>query len=174
MSDKLDKFFKSTRGGRIATSSAAIAWSAVFLVFFTFFSKYLAYYEHATVDGVTKWNIYPLLTADFNAVLPILTTTLILCIVGHIVLIILDKYLLRQITVIVLYLLGMATVLTFLRVFPFDFSVIPNADIAAIMPTVAIIALILISIGLGVGALVTFIRLMINVSRQKTSQGKLA
>jgi len=158
---------KGTRQGRIASSTAAIVWSAIFLVFFNFFSRYLAIYSREVVDGITRWNIYPILTPDLNLVLPILNVTLILSIVGHSIAIARDKYLVRQITLIVLNTLGMITVLTFLRVFPFDFSVVPNAELAAILPTVAVVVLIVITVGLGIGALVRFIKLIINVSKSR-------
>ena len=158
---------EGTRAGRIASSIAAIVWSAIFLVFFNFFSDYLAIYSREVIDGVTRWNVYPLLTQDFSLVLPILNTTLILCIAGHIVSIVLDKYLWREITIIVLNALGMATVLTFLREFPLDFSVVPNASLATILPTVAIVILVIITVGLGIGALVRFIKLMVNISKSR-------
>jgi len=162
----LDRYLQGTRAGRIVASSAAIAWSAFFLVFFNFFSQYLAIYSHETVNGVSRWSIYPILTQDLSLVFPILNTTLILSIIGHAVSIALDRYLVRQITIIVLNTLGMVTVLTFLRVFPFDFSVVPIANLASILPTVTIIVLIAITVGLGIGALVRFIKLIINVSRR--------
>ena len=163
---KADSYFRSKRSSRIALSAGAIAWSAVCLVFFNLFSQYLAFYQGETVDGVTKWNIYPLLTQDFRLVLPILNTMLILSIVGHSIAIVFDKHILREIILIVLNLLGMAVVLTFLRIFPFDFSVIPNTGVATIWPTVAIVVLALSAAVLGIGALVRLIKLIINVLKQ--------
>jgi uncharacterized membrane protein len=164
--DRGRRYFEDTRSSRIASSSAIIAWSAVFLVFFNLFSDYFAYYQRETIDSVTQWNIYPLLTQEFGLVLPILNTTLILAIVGHIALIILDRYLLRQITVVVLSILGMVTVLTFLKVFPFDFGVIPNTSLATILPTIAVVVLIVIAVGLGIGALVTFVKVIVNLYKR--------
>ena len=163
---KADSYFRSKRSSRIALSAGAIAWSAVFLVFFNFFSQYLAFYQGETVDGVTKWNIYPLLTQDFRLVLPILNTMLILSIVGHSIAIVFDRHILREIILIVLNLLGMAVDLTFLRIFPFDFSVIPNTGVATISPTVAIVVLALSAAVLGIGAIVRLIKLIINVLKQ--------
>jgi hypothetical protein len=163
---------EGTRAGRIVSSSVNIAFSAVFLVFFNFFSQYLAVYSRETIDGLTRWNMYPLLTQEFSLVLPILNTTLILSIVGHIVSIILDRYLLREITIIVLKALGIATVLTFLKVFPLDFSMIPYTNVAPILPTVARVILIVIIVGLGISALVGFIKLMIKVSKHKRHKGE--
>lgn len=160
------RYFEDTRSSRITSSSAVIAWSVVLLVFFNLFSGYLACYQCETIDGVTQWNIYPLLTQEFGLVLPILNTTLILAIAGNIALIIVDRYLLRQITVLVLSILGIATALTFLKVFPFDFGVIPNMSLAIILPTIAVAVLILIAVGLGIGALVRFVKVIVNLYKR--------
>ena len=98
--------------------------------------------------------------------LPILNATLIATIAGHIVAIAIDRYRLRAIILITLNCLGMATVLTFLRVFPFDFSVIPVSGIASIMPTAAVVIMIIITVALGINALVRFIRLMIDIKKK--------
>ena len=161
--DKADRYFKSKRISRIASSGAAIAWSVVLFVFFNFFSRYLAFYQSETVDGGIKWNIYPLLTQDFRLVLPILNTVLILSIVGHSIAIAFDRHVLREIILIVLNLLGMAAILTFLRIFPFDFSVIPDTGVATISSTVAIAVLTIIAVVLGIGVLVRLIKLFVNV-----------
>lgn len=163
--DTADRYFRSTRSGRIASSGAAIAWSAILLVFFNFFSRYLAFYQSETVDGGIKWNIYPLLTQDFRLVLPILNTVLLLSIVGHSIAIAFDRHILREIILIVLNLLGMAAGLTFLRIFPFDFSVIPDTGVATISSTVAIAVLTLIAVVLGIKALVRLIKLFVNVPK---------
>jgi len=164
--DKAREHFIKTRGERIAVSASAIAWSIVLLVFFNFFNQYIAYYQHETMGGVAHLIRYPLLTEDFNAVLPVLNTTLALSIAGHIVLLILDKYLLREVILIVLNLFGIATVVTFLSVFPLDFSVIPNADIAVILTMVVIAVLIAIAIGIGIRTLVRFIKLIVNIAKK--------
>ena len=95
--------------------------------------------------------------------LPILNTVLLLSIVGHGIAIAFDRHILREIILIVLNLLGMAAVLTFLMIFPFDFSVIPDTGVAIISSTVAIAVLTLIAVVLGIGALVRLIKLFVNV-----------
>ena len=82
--------------------------------------------------------------------------------------IIFDKYLLRETAVIVLSLFGIATVVTLLSIFPFDFSVITNPNIAEVLSIVITIALIGITIGLGIATLVRFIKLIVNVLMKKT------
>ena len=167
--DKVGQFFESTRGGRITASAFTIAWSIILLIFFNFFNHYVAYYHSETADGVTTWIRYPFFTEDINLWLPILTTALSLTILGHIILIIFDSYTLREIVLIILDALGLAVVLTLLSVFPFDFSIIPNATAADAAYSGVKILLILISIGIGIGILVRFIKLIIHTARQITS-----
>jgi len=167
--DKIEHYFKSTRGGRITASVFAIAWSIVLLIFFNFYNQYIAYYHSGTVNGVTTWTGHPFFTEDINLWLPILTTTLILTIIGHIILIIFDRYTLREIVLIILNAFGLATVLTLLSVFPFDFSVIPHTTAADVAYSGVIILLIIISIGISIGMLVRFIKLIIHTVKQSTS-----
>ena len=167
--DKVGQFFESTRGGRITASAFTIAWSIILLIFFNFFNHYVAYYHSETADGITTWTRYPFFTQDINLWLPILTTALSLTILGHIILIIFNSYTLREIVLIILDALGLAVVLTLLSVFPFDFSVIPNATAADAAYSVVKILLILISIGIGIGIIVRFIKLIIHTARQITS-----
>jgi hypothetical protein len=85
--------------------------------------------------------------------------------VGHSIAIAFDRHILREIILIVLNLLGMAAVLTFLRIFPFDFSVIPDTGVATISSTVAIAVLTIIAVVLGIAVLVRLIKLFVNVLR---------
>jgi len=169
ISEKIEDYFKRKRGGRIAESSFAIAWSIVLLIFFNFFNQYVAYYSSETVDGVTIWTKYPFFTQDINLWLPILTATLILTIIGHAILIIFDRYTLREMIMIVLGALGLVTVSTLLAIFPFDFTVIPNATAADATYIGVRIFLILISVGIGIGIIVRLIKLIVNIVRQSPS-----
>lgn len=167
--DKIEHYFKSTRGGRITASVFAIAWSIVLLIFFNFYNQYIASYHSETINGITAWTRQPLFTEDINLWLPILTTTLILTIIGHIILIIFDRYTLREIIFVILNAFGLATVLTLLSVHPFDFSIIPNATAADAVYSGVIILLILISIGISISMLVRLIKLIIHTVKQSTS-----
>jgi len=166
--DKIDAHFKGRRG-RITTSVFAIAWSIVLLIFFNFFNQYVAYYHSETVDGVTTWIRYPFFTEDINLWLPILTATLIITIIGHIILIILDRYVLREMIHIVINAFSLWTVLTLLTVFPFDFSVIPSPTAAEATYLGVKIFLIFISVGVGIAILVSVIKLIVNVVRGTAS-----
>ena len=54
-------------------------------------------------------------------------------------------------------------------IFPFDFSAIPIADLAGVLPVIVGIVLIGIVVGLGIVTLVSFIKLIINVFMRGTS-----
>ena len=158
--------FASSRGERITASAFAIAWSIAFLVFFSFYSDYVAYYQPETVGNTTTWTRLPLLTGEYYDWLPVLVTTLVLSILGHVILIVSDRYWLRQVVVMILNLFGIGVVVTLLYVFPFDFTVIPNPTVATILPIVVTIVLIAIAIGLGIGTLVMFIKSIVHLARQ--------
>jgi uncharacterized membrane protein len=168
VADKIDAHFKG-RSWRITASAFAIAWSIALLIFFNFFNQYVAYYHSETVDGVTTWIRYPFFTEDINLWLPVLTATLIISIIGHIILIILDRYILREMIHIVINAFSLWTVLTLLTVFPFDFSVIPNPAAADATYLGVRIFLIFISVGIGIAILVRAIKLIVNVVRGTAS-----
>jgi len=147
----------STRVLRVTASSFAIAWSIALLIFFNFFSDYIAFYH----DGMRE----PFITAEFNQWLWILNTTLILSVIGHTILLVFDRYILRESILIVLNIFGIATVATLLSLFPFDFSLIPNADIVKWTNLGVRIALALTIAGIGIGTLVSVIRLILNTTR---------
>jgi uncharacterized membrane protein len=160
---KIDNFFKGRREGRITSSAFAIAWCIVLLVFFNFFYQYIAYYHGSSSGGVVTWTRDAFFTSDIKLWLPILNTALAVAIVGHIVMMIVDKNLLRQAIHIIIDGFGLAAVITLLVVFPLDFSVIPNSTAAAGTDLGIHIVLICIAIGYGISLLVRIIKLLISI-----------
>ena len=158
-----------TRSGRMVTSAFAIAWSIALLIFFNFFNQYVAYYHSETVGGVTIWTRYPFFTGDVNLWLPILTTTLVISIIGHVILIVRDAYILREVVHIVINAFALWTVATLLSIFPFDFTGIPNPSAADATYLGVRIFLIVVSVGIGIAILVNVIRLIVNVVRGTAS-----
>jgi len=154
------------RAGRIVGSSFAIAWSVVLLIFFNFFNQYIAYYEPLR-NGANNWQVNTLITDNFSLWLPILTTTLVLTIIGHVLLIVFDKFILRKIVKIILDAFGAATAITLLVIFPFDFSVIPSHIAADGVSFGITVALVLTSIGFVIGAIVKFIQLIVHLVEGK-------
>lgn len=156
--DKVDHYFKGTRGGRITGYSFAIMWSVILFVFFNFYNQYIAYYHY---DGI--WYRYPLLTESFSRWLPIVSVALVASMIGSILLIIYDGYFFRQIIRIVLNLFGLTAVISLLTVFPFDFTVFPR-DLTGILNPIVITVLILIIIGIAIETMVRLIKLIVNAA----------
>ena len=168
-SPKAERHIIGKRDARITLSAFSVAWGIVLLILFNFFNRYIAYYRSETVGDTTVWTRQPFFTEDINLWLPILTTTLVISVIGHIVLIIFDKYVLREVIHIVIGAFGLATVITLLSIFPFDFSVMPNTATADAVYFGVTATLICISIGIGVGILVRSIKLAVNVVKGLTS-----
>lgn len=164
--ERTDDYSTGTRAGRIAGYSAAIFWNLVLLIFFSFFYRYIAWY-HVQPDGSVVG--VSMLTNGYFTWLPILITALLLSIAAYIILIIYDKYWLRETIQIILNIIGVVVVVNLLTIFPFNFSVIPNNTAVYVVPIVVTIVLILIAVGLGVAALVHFIKLMVNLARQSSN-----
>ena len=163
-----DDYFRSTRVQRLVSYNVAIVWSFILLIFFNFFRQYIAYYHHEVAEGVGQWMRKPLLSAEFGAVLPILNIALVLSIVGNGVLIVFDKYLLRQGISIVLHVFSLAVILTFLTVFPFNFDVVPFPAASQVLSIIVAIAFIAVAIGLVVGIVVRIVRIVITAIRIET------
>ena len=169
---KVEEHFKNRREGRITASAFAIAWSIVLLIFFNFFYEYVAYYHAETVGNIVTWTREPFFTSEINLWLPILTTTLVISIVGNIVLIIFDRRLLRELIHIVIDAFSLATVITLLAVFPFDFSMIPGPAVVSGVHIGVTVILICISVGIGIGIVVRVIKFLVNLVREVLNVGK--
>jgi uncharacterized membrane protein len=166
INQQVKEYFKRRNEARIATSSFVIACSIVLLIFFNFFHQYVAYYHSETAGGVTVWTKEPFFTQDINMWLPLLTATLVLTIIGYVALMLFNREALDGIIKIVLGALGLATAATLLAIFPFDFSVIPDATAADVTDLCVRVFLILVSVGLGIGIFVRLIKLIVHVVRR--------
>ena len=146
-----------TRASRVTASIFAIVWCIATLIFFNFFRDYIAFYH----DGMRE----PLITAEFGKWLWIHNPTLILWIIGHSISLAFERYVLRESILIFLTLLGIASAATLLCLFPFDFSVLPNADAVKWSELGVRIALIMTIVGISIWALIGVIMLVRNVAR---------
>jgi uncharacterized membrane protein len=160
---KVEDFFERRRAGRITASAFAIAWCIALVVFFNFFHQYIAYYHADTFGGIVTWERYPFFTDDISRWLPILTATLIISIIGHFILILYDRYALRQVILIIIDAFSLATIVTLLSVFPFDFNVIPDANAATGTQIGVTIILIFSIVGICIGILVRLTKLIISL-----------
>jgi uncharacterized membrane protein len=165
--NKTETFFRGSREGRITASAFVIAWDIVLIFFFNFFYKLAAFYQESPTGN--SWIQYPFFTERIHLWLPIVTTALIISILGNVVLIIYDRYILRQLIRIVIDAFAFVAVTSLLTIFPFDFHVIPNTVVAGSLPFGISVILIIISIGIVIGILVRAIKLIINVLRGTVS-----
>jgi uncharacterized membrane protein len=162
---KVKDYLRSRRSERIASSAFAIAWSIVLLVLFGFFHEYIAYYSPETVGREVVWTRLPFFTNEIDLWLPVLMATLGISIIGHIILLIFDKYILREVFLIIIDAFGIVTVITLLAVFPFDFYVIPSTAIASGVQIGVTVTLVFISVVMGISILVRVIKLIVNIAR---------
>jgi hypothetical protein len=112
----------SKRVSRITESIVGIVWSIGTLIFFNFFSDYIAYYH----DGIRE----PFVIADFGKWLWIHNPLLVLLLIRYSISLAFKKYVFRESVLLFLALLGVASTAVLLGLFPFDFSVLPSTDVA--------------------------------------------
>jgi hypothetical protein len=86
-------------------------------------------------------------------------------VISHIIMIIIDNNLLKQALQVIMDGFGLAVVTTLLVIFPFDFSVIPDATAATGTNLGVHVVLVLVAVGIGISLLVKFIHLLISVGR---------
>jgi uncharacterized membrane protein len=154
---KIDTALKHSRAGRIAASTIAIIWSIALLVFFCFFSSYIAFYQ-ARGDN---WTRTPILTGEYFEWLPVLVATLLVTIAGHIILISYDRYWLRQIVHIIINIFSVVAVVSLLIIFPFNFAAGGDMGLASTLSIITTIVLIAIAVGMGIATLVILIKLIV-------------
>jgi hypothetical protein len=147
-----------TEGVPVAIAIAIILVTVANLIIITSFHEYIAWYAREPDGGFTR---LPVLTDAYFDWLPIPVFASILAIVAYSVMIIYDRYWFRTIAQVVVQIVGVAVVVSLLSIFPFDFSVIPNATAADVAPTVLTLFLIFMAVVYGVSALVLFVRLVV-------------
>jgi hypothetical protein len=155
----------SRRASQIASDIFIILVTAANLIFFAFFHKYIAWYTTAPDGSAARLSM---LTEDYFIWLPIPITASILVIVANIVMIIYDRYWFRQTAWIIFSIFGIAINVSLVSIFPFDFSVIPNATAADAVPIWVRVFLILMVVFYGISALVLFVKFRRYKAKQET------
>ncbi len=167
---KVKEYFRKKQSGYIVGSAFAIAWSIILLVFLNFFNEYIAYYYREVVNGREVWVHDSFFTGEISQWLPILTTTLILSIIGNIIIIVFYRPLLRKIVSFILDVFGLATVISLLVIYPFNFEVLPS-DVAASISAIAMtVVLIGISVGIVIGLIVRLIQMLVALTKGTINQ----
>ncbi len=153
------------RTGEIGSHISIIFVTAAQLIFFAFFHEYIAWYTTEPDGSVTRLSM---LTDDYFIWLPIPITASIIVIVVSIAMVIYDRYRFRKAAEIAFSIIGIAVVVSLVSIFPFDFSVIPNATAVDVVPICVTVFLILMAVFYGTTALVMFMRLRSYTAKQET------
>lgn len=141
----------------IGSHIAMILVTAANLIVLTVLYEYIAWYTFEPDGSVTRlW----LLTNDFFIWRPIPIAASILAIAAYGVMIFYNRYWFRMTAQIVINIVGIAVVLSLLSIFPFDFSVIPNATGVDAAPRLVTVFLLLMAIVYGSTAIVLSARLV--------------
>ena len=156
---------RGSRCGEIAEDLFIILVTAVQLIFLTFFHEYIAWYTTEPDRTVTRLSM---LTDDYFTWLPFPITASIVVIVACIVMIAYGEHWFRRVAWILFCILGIAVTASLLIIFPFDFSVIPNAAAADVVPVAKTVFLVLWAGFYGVSAVVLFVKLRGYIAKQET------
>jgi uncharacterized membrane protein len=161
---RAEHFFRR-RELKITGYAFALAWSVILLVALNFFHQYIAYYTYHAATSTWTWNSF--FTDDIHRWLPILNVALVISIIGNAVMIFMDNNIVRKSIHVITAGFRLAAMITLLVVYPFDFStrVIPNSSAAGATDMGVRIALIVITVGLGIGLLVRFIHLLVSIGK---------
>jgi hypothetical protein len=153
------------RTGEISSHISIIFVTLAQLIFFAFFHKYIAWNTTEPDGSVTRLSM---LTDDYFIWLPIMITASIIVILASIAMIIYDNYRFRRIGEISFNIIGIAVAVSLVSIFPFDFSVIPNATAVDAVPIGVTVFFILLAVFYGVTALIMFRKFRSYIAKQET------
>jgi hypothetical protein len=68
---------------------------------------------------------------------------------------------------LVIDVFSMASIISLVSIFPFDFSPIPNLEVVQALEIGLPVLLILIAVGIGIGVLVRFITMIVHLAENK-------
>ena len=134
-------------------------------IFFTFFHEYIAWYTTGQDGSVTRLSM---LTDAYFAWVPIMITGSIIVIIASIAMIIHNEYRFSRTIQISFNIIGIIISVSLVSIYPFDFSVIPNATAVDVLPIVVTAFFILLPVFYAVTALVMFVRLKRYIAKQET------
>ena len=134
------------------------------LIFFTFFHKYIAWFTTESDGSVTRLSM---LTDEYFIWLPIAITASILAIVAYTVMIFYNNERFRMTAEIIVITAGVVVATSLASIFPFDFSVIPNATAVNVVPIVARVFFVFLTVFYGITVLIKSIKLRRYLARQK-------
>ena len=155
-----------SKTGEISSDIFMILVTVANLIFFAFFHKYIAWFTTAPDGSVTRLSM---LTDEYFIWLPIAITASILAIVAYTVMIFYKNERFRMTAEIIVITAGVVVATSLASIFPFDFSVIPNATAINFVPIVVRVFFILLAVFYGVTVLIKAIKLRRYLTKQETS-----
>jgi hypothetical protein len=154
----------SKRAEEIVGYLFMILITAANLIFFSFFHKYIAWYTTEPNGDTTRIS---LLTGDYFIWLPIVITASIVAIVAYSIFVFYDNYRFRSTVEMIISIIGIFVAGSLVFIFPFDFSVIPNATAATVVPIVVRAFFIILAAFYLITAVVQFIKLRNHTALKK-------
>lgn len=143
------------RSGEISSHIFIIIVTSAQLIFFTLFHRYIAWFTTEPDGSVTRLSM---ITDDYFTWLPIMITGSIIVIIASVAMIFYENYRFRKAGEISFSIIGIVISVSLVSIFPFDFSVIPNATAIDVVPIWVTVILILMVVFYGVSALVLFVK----------------
>lgn len=164
--NKTDIEYDKKRGRRAFGSVWNIIWSLVFIIFFNFYSKYIAYFQYEKINGSLHWNVFPIITPGFSKLIPLITAGLFVILIGNIILLVVDRYVLSRIVEILSSVFAVVILVNLIIAFPFDFNIIPYNQLSELLPLIIKILAGLIALILVILIIANFIKIIIKITKR--------
>jgi len=164
--DSDDELYEEKRGLRAFAHVWNILWSLVLIIFFNFYSSYIAYFQYEQSNGLLTWHKFSLLTEGFQDIVPMITAGLIIIAAGSIMLLILDKYILARVVELVSAIFAIAILGNILIMFPFDFNIIPYDKVVQLLPLILKIVLGIIILILIIQIIANFVKIVVRIAKK--------
>ena len=154
-----------SKTGEISSHVAMILVTLANLIFFAFFHKYIAWFTTEPDGSATRLSM---LTDDYFTWLPIAITASIIAIVAFTIMIFYDNYRFNMTAHIIIFIIGITVAVSLVSIFPFDFSVIPNATAVEVVPVWVRVVFIFMAVFYGTTVLVLSVKLRRSLAGQET------
>jgi hypothetical protein len=164
--DSAEEIYEGKRGRRAFAYVWNIIWSLVLIIFFNFYSSYIAYFQYEQSNNTLIWHKFSILTEDFQKIIPLITAGLIIIVAGSIILLILDKYVLSRVVELISAIFAIAVLGNILIMFPFDFNIIPYEKVAQLLPLILKIVLGIIILILIVQVISNFVKIVVKIAKK--------
>jgi len=164
--DSDEELYESKRGRRAFAHVWNILWSLVLIIFFNFYSSYIAYFQYEQSNGALIWHKFTLLAESFQDMIPLITAGLIIIAAGSIILLILDKYILAKVVELVSAIFAIAVLGNILIIFPFDFNIIPYDKVVQLLPLILKIVLGVIILILIIQIIANFVKIVVRIAKK--------